>query len=112
MAAKTRSSGVKYGVRQRGSGGEIPSFGRSTGPTDGALTDLGCPDCRGVLATREEGKKGHLRFTCQIGHGFSQESLIAAKEEQLENSLWSCAETYEEIVRLHEELATRASGLR
>jgi two-component system chemotaxis response regulator CheB len=84
-------------------------FGRSApGSPAGDLTDLGCPDCRGVLAVREEGARRHLAFSCRVGHGYSGESLIAGKEEQLESSLWSAVEVYEEIVLLHDEMATRA----
>lgn len=72
------------------------------------MTDLGCPDCRGVLAVREEGKKGHLAFTCRVGHAFSGESLLKGKEEQLEQALWAAVEVYEEIVVLHSEMSVRA----
>jgi two-component system chemotaxis response regulator CheB len=61
-----------------------------------------------VLAVREEGRKGHLAFSCRVGHSFSGESLLEAKEEQLEDSLWASVEVFEEIVILHQELGARA----
>ena len=61
------------------------------------VTDMGCPDCSGVLALEVLGEQGHLRFCCQVGHAFSQESLMRGKEEQLERALWTTIETYEEI---------------
>ena len=82
-------------------------FGRS-GDAQGDLTDIGCPDCRGVLAVREDVKRRHLAFSCRVGHAYSGESLIAAKEDQLEESLWSAVEVYEEIAQLHGEMAARA----
>jgi two-component system chemotaxis response regulator CheB len=78
------------------------------GVPPGDLTDMGCPDCRGVLAVREEGPKGHLSFTCRVGHAFSGESLIEVKEEQLEDTLWASVELFEEVILLHKELAARA----
>ena len=72
------------------------------------VTDMGCPDCSGVLALEVLGEQGHLRFCCQVGHAFSQESLMRAKEEQLERSLWSTIETYEEIKLLCQALQERA----
>src|SRR5688500_12337193 len=77
----------------------------------GDLTDFGCPDCRGVLAVQELGKTGHLSFACRVGHTFSGESLSRVKEEQLEYSLWTAVEVFEEIVLLHRELASRERAL-
>jgi two-component system, chemotaxis family, protein-glutamate methylesterase/glutaminase len=78
------------------------------GVPGGDLTEFGCPDCRGVLAVREEGELGHLSFSCRVGHVYSGESLVKEKEGQLENSLWATVEVFEEVVLLHEELAARS----
>jgi two-component system chemotaxis response regulator CheB len=95
---------IPRGQRQEGI-----AFGRSEiGVPPGDLTDMGCPDCRGVLAVREEGSQGHLAFTCRVGHAFSGESLIKVKEQQLEDSLWMAVEVFEEVTLLHRELADRA----
>jgi two-component system chemotaxis response regulator CheB len=80
---------------------------KSDAEVAGELTDLGCPDCRGVLAVREEGRRGHLAFACSIGHAYSGESLIKSKEEQLEDTLWSAVEVYQEIALLHQEMSVR-----
>jgi two-component system chemotaxis response regulator CheB len=73
---------------------------------NGKLTDLGCPDCRGVLAVSERRPDGKvLVFTCQIGHRYSPESLIESKEEQLEEALWTTIETLDEIAMLHTDLS-------
>jgi two-component system chemotaxis response regulator CheB len=99
-----RTNGIARGRREAGS-----PFGRShLGTPAGDLTDLGCSDCRGVLAVREDGDKGHLSFTCRVGHAFSGESLLKCKEEQLEDALWAAVEVYEEIVLLHREMSNRA----
>jgi len=83
-------------------------FARKSGTqVAGDLTDLGCPDCRGVLAVREEGRQGHLTFVCSIGHAYSGESLISSKEGQLEDTLWSAVELYQEVALLHHEISER-----
>lgn len=77
-------------------------------PSPWSLTSFGCPDCSGVLTVKEEGNLGLLVFRCTVGHTFSSESLIAAKEEQLENALWTVVELFQEIDHLCGELASRA----
>ena len=53
-----------------------------------SATMIGCPACAGVLALAEEASsKPHLM--CSIGHRFSLESLLEAKEDEVEKSLWS-----------------------
>jgi hypothetical protein len=47
---------------------------RRLASTSGDLTDLGYPDCRGVLAVREEGRLKHLSFRCSVGDGYSGEA--------------------------------------
>lgn len=77
-------------------------------PQAGQLTLLGCPDCRGVLAVKELGDSGYLSFSCQVGHTFSEDSLLERKEVELEESLWIAAETCEELKRLIRVHAERA----
>jgi two-component system, chemotaxis family, protein-glutamate methylesterase/glutaminase len=105
MARKrsVRSSATK----PQTSDGERPArFGKAATENSGHLTDMGCPDCTGVLAYR--GFDGHLAFACSIGHRFSAESLVEAKEEQLEGALWNVVELYGELILVHRELAGRA----
>lgn len=85
----------------------LPTFGRTARAGDAVLTDLGCPDCRGVLAVSSV-RRGHLWFTCSIGHAFDLDSLLRSKEEELETALWTAVETSSEIAHLYEELARRA----
>jgi two-component system chemotaxis response regulator CheB len=76
---------------------------------DGALlTDIGCPDCAGVLAVSVRGDARHLVFTCKVGHAYSAESLLPLKEDETESTVWSTVELYEELVLLHRLLAERA----
>jgi two-component system chemotaxis response regulator CheB len=77
-------------------------FGRSSAKREHAVAaDLGCPACRGVLYVSELGKHGWLSFRCRIGHGFSADSLLSAKEEQLEQALWSSVEVLDELIQFY-----------
>jgi two-component system chemotaxis response regulator CheB len=86
--------------------GRPSPLGRTTTEDGGKLTDLGCPDCSGVLSFRRV--SGQLSLTCTVGHAFSGESLVDAKEEGLEHMLWGAVETYLELIVIHRELASQA----
>jgi len=58
-------------------------------PGDRWLTsELGCPDCAGVLRVNGSGNR-HPIYECYVGHRFTTASLLQAKEAQLESALWS-----------------------
>jgi two-component system, chemotaxis family, protein-glutamate methylesterase/glutaminase len=98
------------GVPRRTRGGLAP-FGRKGASGEGTdLTDLGCPDCRGVLAV-EERSPGQLSFVCRVGHAYAGETLVTAKEDQVENALWSAVECYEEVALLGNEMAAKLRGV-
>ena len=50
---------------------------------------VNCPDCSGVISLDREGESGHLRYVCQIGHAYSVEEIAVAKEDQIENAVWT-----------------------
>jgi two-component system chemotaxis response regulator CheB len=68
---------------------------------------LVCPDCGGVLSTHAEGDAGYLRFVCQVGHAYSVSTLLSAKEERLEEALWSGVYLLEELADLLTDLVDR-----
>ena len=45
---------------------------------------------------RREGKQDYLLFTCQVRHAYSVATLLAGKEERLEEVLWSSVYLLEE----------------
>jgi len=51
-------------------------------------TMIGCPACAGVLALVQD-DSANCRLICSVGHRFSVESLLEAKEEELEKTMWS-----------------------
>jgi hypothetical protein len=61
------------------------------------VTGLACPDCSGVLAARVEGRDHSLAFECRVGHTDDVSELLQAKEEVLEERLWSAATGLREL---------------
>src|SRR5512147_2841771 len=76
---------------------ESPVLGRPLREPATALTDLGCPDCSGVLALHEVGPSHYPTYACSVGHRFSSDDLTQAKEHQLETALWTAVETLGEL---------------
>jgi two-component system, chemotaxis family, protein-glutamate methylesterase/glutaminase len=75
------------------------------------VTGLACPDCGGSLTARTEGQSGYMHFRCRIGHAYSIESLLAAKEDGLERCLWVAVTALEELLALgHDLQQLRAPG--
>jgi hypothetical protein len=72
------------------------------------VTGVSCPDCCGVLGVRTEGRES-LMFECRVGHTYDVAELLAAKEEVLEERLWTAITSLEELITLLGELAARAS---
>jgi two-component system chemotaxis response regulator CheB len=50
---------------------------------------VNCPDCSGVISLDRDAESGHLRYVCQIGHAYSVEEIAVAKEDQIENAVWT-----------------------
>lgn len=71
------------------------------------LAALVCPDCGGAISVHTEGDSGYLVFTCQVGHAYSPTTLIAGKEEGLEQALWAAVYLLEELAGLLDDLAER-----
>ncbi|HET8720736.1 MAG TPA: hypothetical protein VFM24_01830 [Nitrospira sp.] len=65
---------------------------------------LSCPDCFGVLRCEREGKHGHLLYRCQIDHRYTIASLLEAKEDQLERTLWSASLLLKQLTYAYEDL--------
>lgn len=104
MERLRRVTGPVAGAEQRSA--ELTArLGRRQMDSTVTLTDLGCPDCRGVLGVSEVGEHGWLTFRCRVGHAFSVDTLLHNKEDQLEASLWGTIEVLDEIAQLYGVLA-------
>jgi two-component system, chemotaxis family, protein-glutamate methylesterase/glutaminase len=71
-------------------------------------TLLVCPDCGGVLW--EARKNGNIQYRCQIGHRYSEESLVQLQGNNLENALWTAVRALEERSMLARRMASRLQG--
>jgi two-component system, chemotaxis family, protein-glutamate methylesterase/glutaminase len=67
---------------------------------------LTCPGCGGVLWEVNEGTM--TRYFCQIGHVFSEDSLLSGQGETLEGVLWSAVRALEERAAIAARLSSRA----
>lgn len=73
----------------------------------GVPSTMSCPECHGVLWEHREGDV--LAFRCRVGHGFTEEALLAIQAEQLEAALWTALRALEEHSALSRRLAYRAA---
>jgi len=75
------------------------------------LVPLSCPDCFGVLRFEREGPHRHLLYRCQIDHRYSMDSLLHAKEAQLERTLWSATLLLKQMAYAYEDLLGEMKNL-
>jgi two-component system chemotaxis response regulator CheB len=74
-----------------------------SGVTDiGEFSPFACPECHGVLLRLKDASLA--RFRCHTGHAYTADSLIAAVNEGIEESLWSTMRALQEGVLLLEHL--------
>lgn len=69
----------------------------------GAPSGFTCPDCNGSLVSISDGN-----FRCQVGHAWTAEALLNARDQELEGALWVAVRSLQEKVRLSRELARKA----
>ncbi len=67
---------------------------------------LTCPECGGVLW--EVTERGIVQYVCQVGHTFSEESMVSEQDGAVEHALWSAVRILEEKAMLSRRLASRA----
>lgn len=68
----------------------------------GLFTPYTCPECHGVLVSLDEG--GVPRFRCHTGHAYSLDSLLAAVNTSMEDTLWGAVRVIEERILLLEHI--------
>ncbi|HEX3233207.1 MAG TPA: chemotaxis protein CheB [Gemmatimonadales bacterium] len=71
----------------------------------GKPSGLTCPECGGLLWESEDG--GFLHYRCHVGHGYSEDSLVAGQAQRLESALWAAVRALEEKAELARHLARR-----
>ena len=59
-----------------------------------------CPDCNGSLMTL-----GDNNYRCRVGHAWTSEALLKARDEEVEGALWVALRSLQEKVKLSRRLA-------
>lgn len=75
---------------------------------DGQPTSLSCPACGGAIWESLEGSV--VRFTCQVGHAYSAQSMLEQQGTAVETAMWSALRSLEERSQLLMRIARRQSG--
>lgn len=70
------------------------------GPPSGYI----CPDCHGSLAIVGEGN-----YRCRVGHAWTPDALLQARDEEVERALWIALRSLQEKAKLSRRLAEKAS---
>jgi two-component system, chemotaxis family, protein-glutamate methylesterase/glutaminase len=69
----------------------------------GAPSGYTCPDCNGSLISVGEG-----HFRCQVGHAWTADALLAARDEEVDGALWVALRSLREKTKLARRLADKA----
>lgn len=69
----------------------------------GAPSGYTCPDCNGSLVSISEGN-----FRCQVGHAWTAEALLGARDTELEGAMWVAVRSLQEKARLARDMAGKA----
>jgi two-component system, chemotaxis family, protein-glutamate methylesterase/glutaminase len=74
----------------------------------GRSTNFTCPDCRGAI--REVEEEGMRRYRCRVGHAFSTEAMVAARDDSVEEALWVALQTLQERAQMLEAMVRDDRG--
>lgn len=72
----------------------------------GTPAGYSCPDCKGTLYELDD--RDILRFRCRVGHAWSADALVTARDDEFGDALWTALRALEEQVSLTWRLAQRA----
>ena len=64
-----------------------------------------CPECNGPLWQVDEGEA--VRYTCRVGHSYSEDALVIEQGSAVEAALWSALEALEERAEFLGRVAAR-----
>jgi two-component system chemotaxis response regulator CheB len=78
---------------------------------DGPPTGLTCPECNGALWAMPDAS-GRPRYRCRVGHAYSEDALVGAQGDRVEEALWTALEVLEERAELLERIADRHGSTR
>jgi two-component system chemotaxis response regulator CheB len=72
-----------------------------------AASGYSCPDCQGALL--EVGRQPG-QYRCRIGHAWSADALLAARDIELERALWTALRSLDEKAALAQRMQHDAAG--
>jgi two-component system chemotaxis response regulator CheB len=72
---------------------------------EGPPSPFTCPECSGPLWEIKEGQV--VRYTCRVGHSYSEDAMVIEQGSALEAALWSALEALEERAEFLRHVATR-----
>jgi two-component system chemotaxis response regulator CheB len=75
---------------------------------DGNPTSLSCPACGGAVWESIEGSV--VRFSCQVGHAYSAQSMLQEQGSAVEAAMWAALRSLEERSQLLMRISRRQSG--
>ena len=71
----------------------------------GPASGYTCPDCNGSLVSIGEG-----HFRCRVGHAWTPDALLNARDDEVEGALWVALRSLQEKAKLSRQLADNAAG--
>lgn len=66
----------------------------------GPASGYTCPDCNGSLVAL-----GERHFRCRVGHAWTPDALLAARDDEIEGALWIALRSLQEKAKLARQLA-------
>ncbi len=69
----------------------------------GRATEFTCPECNGTI--REIEGEGIRRYRCRVGHAYTLDALVAAKDGSVEQALWLALQTLQERAQMLDAIA-------
>ena len=70
----------------------------------GPPSEFTCPDCNGSLAAVSDGN-----YRCQVGHAWTADALLRAREKEVEVALWVAVRSLQEKAKLSRRLADQVT---
>ncbi|MEU4560442.1 chemotaxis protein CheB [Actinoplanes sp. NPDC023936] len=87
---------------------DMIAYGASDTADRGQPIALGCPECTGGMYVVRTGRAAH--YVCHVGHSYSPESLLAVRDDSIEEAVWTAVSALEEKVMILEELVGQAKA--
>jgi two-component system chemotaxis response regulator CheB len=85
-------------------------YGESPVRPEGAPSPFTCPECNGSLWEIKDGQA--VRYTCRVGHSYSEDAMVVEQGSAVEAALWAALEALEERAEFLGRVADRHGDAR